>query len=205
MKEQTESMPSIPLLIAIDGFGAAGKTTLAGNLSQTLGSCPVIHMDDFCHPPSGQHGEWWGESIRGYGFDVERCRDQVLLPARREQMIQYQKLDWDSFALVWTPPIDITAPFLIIEGCCSLHRDLRDLYQLRVWLDSPGEGLFERVAARDGEHMLQHWTNDFLPAARAYEQDHDPRSFADIVLVMGDGPERIVSTLTRMQKSRMSE
>ena len=87
MKEQTESMPPTPLLIAIDGFGAAGKTTLSGKLSQTLGSCPVIHMGDFCYPPSGQQEEWWGESIRGYGFDVERCRDQVLLPARRAQTI----------------------------------------------------------------------------------------------------------------------
>ncbi len=188
-------MPVAPVLIAIDGFGAAGKTTLAGKLSRRLEDCPVIHMDDFCYPPSGRPGEWWGETIEGYGVDVQRCRDQVLLPASRAETIRHQALDWENFALIWTPAIDISAPFLIIEGCCSLHRDLRDFYQLRVWLDSPSEGLFDRVAARDGEHMLPHWTNDFLPAARAYERAHDPRSCADRVFVMGDGPDSIVHTL----------
>ena len=189
-----------PLLIAIDGFGAAGKTTLAGALSLQLENCPVIHMDDFCQPPSGRSGEWWGENIQEYGFDVQRCRNQVLLPASRVETIQYQRLDWNDFTLKWTSPINLTAPYLIIEGCCSLHKSLRDFYQLTVWLDSPSESLFERVSARDGEHMLQHWTNDFLPAARAYERDHYPRSSADIILMMGDGPELILQTLGKLQK-----
>lgn len=34
-------------IIAIDGCGGAGKSTLATQISAALDSCPVIHTDDF--------------------------------------------------------------------------------------------------------------------------------------------------------------
>lgn len=36
-----------PLLIAIEGFGGSGKSTVAQQLAKELGSAYVIGMDDF--------------------------------------------------------------------------------------------------------------------------------------------------------------
>ncbi len=196
---EQQMMHVAPLIIAIDGFGAAGKTTLAEALSAELENCPVTCLDDFCYPPSGRQGEWWGDNVEGYGVDVQRCRDQVLLPASRAQAFRYQRLDWNDFSLQWTSPIEPTAQFLIVEGTHSLRKELRDFYKVKVWLDSPSDSQLERIATRDGEHMLQHWINEFLPAAQRYQRDHDPRSCADIILQLGDGPEPILRLLRNVQ------
>ncbi|GEK23518.1 hypothetical protein [Cellulomonas xylanilytica] len=44
-------------LVAVDGVGASGKTTLAARLAQCLGPRPVIvlHADDFFHPSAVRH------------------------------------------------------------------------------------------------------------------------------------------------------
>lgn len=47
-----------PLLIALDGRCAAGKTTLANRLAEQYG-WGVIHLDDFfCSPPSARRSGW---------------------------------------------------------------------------------------------------------------------------------------------------
>ena len=38
---------SLPLLIAIEGFGGSGKTTFAEALKEALGSAYVVNFDDF--------------------------------------------------------------------------------------------------------------------------------------------------------------
>ena len=186
-----------PFLIAIDGPGASGKSTLAAALSRKLHDCPVVPMDEFCYPPSGRGGEWWGESVRDYGVDFQRCLEQVLTPASRGESIQYQRLDWDDFSLKWTKPIAAETRFLILEGANSLRRELRGYFHLKIWLNAPSETQLDRVAMRDGEHMLQHWTKEFLPAASAYQRDHEPRSSADLVLRLGDNPDEAVCRALR--------
>jgi uridine kinase len=38
------------LLVAIDGGGGAGKSTLARNLADALGDATIVQMDDFYRP-----------------------------------------------------------------------------------------------------------------------------------------------------------
>ena len=48
--ERIQNYEKFPLLIAVDGRCAAGKTTLAAALREGTG-CQVIHRDDFCLRP----------------------------------------------------------------------------------------------------------------------------------------------------------
>jgi hypothetical protein len=45
-------------IVAVDGRGAAGKTTFAGRLATALGGAPVVHTDDV-HAKVGH--PWWPE------------------------------------------------------------------------------------------------------------------------------------------------
>ena len=89
------------LLVAIDGLGGAGKSTLAQLLEQQLKTLgwivAVVKHDDF-YLPSNQRKNQQAEAI-GRAFDWERLRHQVLLPIRRGQSAYYQRYDWEADAL----------------------------------------------------------------------------------------------------------
>src|SRR6476661_8671860 len=44
-------------LVAVDGYGGAGKSTFAARLAAALGGAAVVHTDDFATGASGV--EWW--------------------------------------------------------------------------------------------------------------------------------------------------
>lgn len=52
-QRQNENRENTPILIAIDGRCASGKTTLAAMVQKLYGSknCDVLHMDDFFFAP----------------------------------------------------------------------------------------------------------------------------------------------------------
>ncbi len=188
------------VLIAIDGVGATGKSTLAAALSRELQDCPIIGVDYFCHSPSGKSGEWWGGNVEGYGVDWERLRDQVLIPASKGGPVRFQSLDWGDWSLTWVDVPD--HPYLIVEGMTSLRREVRDFYDVKIWMDAPGETQLARVRERDGDHMINHWHREFIPLAASYCLDHSPRDAADLILDMGEGPEKVLQFLSALELTR---
>jgi hypothetical protein len=70
-------------IIAIDGPGGSGKTTLAAKVAELLDGATVIHGDDF-YRPMPEHEREQLDAQLGYQhyFDWQRLRDQVLAPLR---------------------------------------------------------------------------------------------------------------------------
>ena len=78
------SSASVPVgvstkIIAIDGCGGAGKSTLAAQISAALGSCPVIHTDDFAS---------WDNPLGWY----DRMIDQVLKPLKQIKLQSFRDM-----------------------------------------------------------------------------------------------------------------
>ena len=73
------------LLIAIDGWGGAGKTSLARWLAEHLKAI-VVCSDDFSRPGVPQ-------------WDWQRFADQVLSPLLDGRKARYQRNDWGEDAL----------------------------------------------------------------------------------------------------------
>ena len=73
-------------IVAIDGCGGAGKSTLATKLANILDNCPVIHTDDFAS---------WDHPLDWY----PRVIEQVLEPLRHNHVAHFQKFDitWLTF------------------------------------------------------------------------------------------------------------
>ena len=42
--------PRLPLLVAVDGGGGAGKSTLAASLASSFEQLVIVHVDDFYRP-----------------------------------------------------------------------------------------------------------------------------------------------------------
>lgn len=139
-----------PLIIAIDGRCAAGKTTLAKRLREMLG-CSVIHADSFFPRPEQRTAERLNEP--GGNLDYERLLAEVILPLERGGAFSYRPFSCKTQNLideVHVEPNEVT----IIEGSYSCHPLLWEHYGLRVFLTvDPAEQL-RRIERRGGADAL---------------------------------------------------
>jgi len=146
-------------LIAIDGAGGSGKTTLAAAVADLLGDIVIIHGDDFYRPmPEPERARL--DALQGYEryFDWERLRDQVLAPLRAGEPARYQAYDWSSGRLgTWR---EATADgVVIVEGVYSARPQLAPYYRLTVYVDAPRETCLRRLRARgqNSEEWITRW------------------------------------------------
>jgi len=165
-----------PVLIAIEGFGGSGKSTIAEKLKNELESAYVVNIDDFIVKEKILEQSW----DKG-GFDRSRLERQVLIPASTGQAVAYQKLLWDTNTL--SEPISVPkTDFLIIEGISSYHPNIAKYYDYKIWVDTPIEVAKERGKARDRDNEnAQHWglwaENDLR-----YQQKYHPEKVADFII-----------------------
>ena len=176
VKEIMQKAPTQkPVLIGIEGFGGSGKTTFATKLRDALGSAYVVNIDDFIVKEKLTEPSW----DKG-GFDRARLERQVLLPASKQESVQYQELIWDTNTLSEpkvVPPVD----YLIIEGISCYHPKIEHYYDYKIWINTPIEVAKKRGHARDGSNEnAQHWDlwaeNDL-----AYQKAYHPELNADFV------------------------
>lgn len=170
--EWLESRPSAvrqTCLVAIDGHGGAGKSTLAHRLADRRRGATVIHTDDFAN--AGMHN----------GLNVERLLEQVIEPLSRDDAARYQRFDWLSQSLAeWR---DVPAGGLfIVEGVSAMRHELaRAGWDLTVWVETPREICLQRGLARDGVEAQHHWLQWFEQEDH-YVAREDPASRADLVV-----------------------
>lgn len=87
-------------LVAVDGPGGAGKSTLAAQLATVCGAT-LLHTDDFAS--WDYQSDWW-----------PRLEQLVLAPIARGQAGRYQRYDWDAqTAAEWH---EVAPPAVLILG-----------------------------------------------------------------------------------------
>jgi uridine kinase len=171
-------------IVAVSGFGGAGKSTLATELRDVLRDVQqgldvqVVSADDFIVGRMQERSHDWAS------VDRARLREQVLEPAHSTARIRYQRYDWPSDELAdWR---ELVAPHvLIIEGVGILHPDLVALFDLTVWVDVPLDLASERGRRRDKDtygvdHDAQ-WRDIWAPNDAAFAERFGPRETADIL------------------------
>lgn len=153
-------------VIAIDGCGGAGKSSLAEALGSVL-SAPVIATDDFA--------SW--KSPLGW---APRFVAEVLEPLARGEPICYRRYDWTARRLserVQVPP----SPMLIIEGVGSNRLDFVAYIDFSIWVETERLERFRRGIERDGEAMAAQWS-EWMAAEDTYVLREEPNKRADLVV-----------------------
>jgi uridine kinase len=163
-------------IVAIDGLGGAGKSTLAFRVARELGSPPVIHTDDFAS---------WDNPVDWY----ERMLEQVLLPLANRRPARYQRFDWDRNALAEWHTIDAD-DFLIIEGVTASRIAFRPYLAVTVWVQTSRAERLRRAIARDTPGAADSW-EAWMRDEDAYVAREHPSDHADLV-VSGEraGPDQ---------------
>jgi uridine kinase len=156
------------VLVAIDGPGGAGKSTLAALICAQVGNSHVVHLDDFASP-----------SVPGW--DQERFRRQVLRPLLAGQDACYQRWDWatDSGA-EWHRAG--AGSVVIVEGVSATRVELGHAWDLTVWVKTPRSVRLARGIERDGEAMQARWTDVWMPEEDAYIAAQHPEQRADLIV-----------------------
>lgn len=153
-----------PVLAAIDGRCASGKTTLAHQLQQKLG-CPVIHMDHFFLRPEQRTPQRYQEP--GGNVDRERFLEEVLLPLSRGEEVQYRPFLCSSQTL--GEPIEIsTNGLVIVEGSYSCHPELFSFYDLTIFLTLSPEEQMRRILIRESAAKAEIFRNKWIPLEERY-------------------------------------
>jgi len=156
------------VLIAIDGAGGAGKSTLAARIAEGLDSSSIVCLDDFARPSAP-------------GWDQGRFRHQVLQPLLAGHDACYQRWDWSTDAGAEWHRVR-AGSIVLIEGVSSTRSELGDYWDLSIWVDTPRAIRLERGVQRDGEAMRSQWTDVWMPEEDAYIAAQQPAERADLLI-----------------------
>ena len=154
-----------PLVIALDGRCASGKTTLAGRLRELM-DCAVFHMDDYFPRPEQRTERRL--SAPGSNVDHERFLSEVLIPLRSgAEEICFRPFDCHKMELAQPVKARVT-PTVVVEGSYSCHPTLWDCYDLRVFLTVTPEEQLRRIALRNGPDGLKSFRERWIPMEERY-------------------------------------
>ncbi len=169
-------------LIAIDGRGGSGKSTLAKLLCEALIFSQVISMDDF---PSRADEHPFHPLGTQTIINWKRVLDEVILPLSKGEISEFSKSPWWERDVMNIEEKKKAYPFKtsIIEGVTSLRYELRNFFDLKIWIECDPEFGARRGIIRDGVNDFISWREAYIPQEKSYVELHKPHQAADIIIL----------------------
>jgi uridine kinase len=182
-----------PVRVGVDGFSAAGKSTLADELAAAVvdhgRTCLRADLDDFKRPraerPPGPAGFYHG------AFDLDAIRTLLLSPLGPggDRHIRLKFFDQQNQAPFPAEVQSVPADAIVIaDGAYLLRPELRGFWDFRIFVEIDFGLVLARGAARDSARMdsaqaaAEHYRRYYIAAERMYDAEVDPRSHADVIV-----------------------
>jgi uridine kinase len=186
-----ESKSDRALLVAISGIDAAGKGSLATRLSTNLTrlglSVATIGIDPWQTSPAlRQEADDPAEHFYLHGYRFDHLFDRVIEPLRTNRAIDLDvelldpHADRRYRARLRHEAIDV----IVLEGIFLFKRELRDRYDVSVWVECSFPTALERAIVRNQEglpeeRLVADYERIYFPAQRLHLDADRPREFAD--------------------------
>lgn len=167
-----------PIIAAVDGRCASGKSTFAARCAQ-LFDCNVFHMDDFFLPPELRTPERL--AAPGGNVHYERAAEEIFAPVSRGEAARHAAFDCHTFTMGETQ----TAPrkrLNIVEGSYALHPALAGYSRLHIFLTCSPEVQLSRLARRESPESLERFKERWIPMEEAYFSGLAIESQCDVVV-----------------------
>lgn len=170
-----------PVIVAIDGYCTAGKTTLAQRLAGHY-DCNVFHMDDFFLRSHQRTQERLSQP--GGNVDYERFREEVLLPLKKTEGFSYRRYDCASRCLSEPVPVE-PKQLTIIEGTYSLHPHFEAPYDLKIFLSAAPQVQLQRLKGRPAA-LYRRFLEEWIPMEHRYFAHFSIREQCDLAFGTSD-------------------
>ena len=184
-----EAAPDVvgrPRLIAIDGRGGAGKSTLVGRLGALVPASGVVHTDDVA----------WNQAYFDWGHLMV---ENILRPLHRGEAVDFRPPAWIEHGRPGAIRVPAGADVVWVEGTGIVRDELAPWIDASIWVQGDLDEQERRLVARDSDsvaqqHHIAAWLAEELPlmlreqpwrkatvvVAGPTELDHDPDT--DIVV-----------------------
>jgi hypothetical protein len=181
-----------PRVIAIDGRGGAGKTTLAERLRAAVPHSFVVHTDDVA----------WNHAYFDWGTVLA---ENILQPLHRGEAVDFRPGAWIDHDRPGSITVPAGADTIWVEGTGVLRDELAPWLDAGLWLQGDLDEQERLLAARDGnspeqqEHVAnwlreelpfllreQPWARATMIVAGPAQIDHD--SHTELVIASPTGP-----------------
>lgn len=167
-----------PLLVAVDGRCASGKTTFAALCAQIFPDCSVFHMDDFFLPYEKRTPERL--AAPGGNVDYERAKEALFSPLSRGEEVNFSRFDCSSGAL--EPPKTFPPRQLsIVEGSYSHHPVLAPYSDLKLFLTCDPDVQLARLSRRAPEKLADFQAR-WIPLEENYFKAFDIEGRCDLAV-----------------------
>lgn len=164
------------IIIAIDGPCASGKSTLAKHLQKEVNAM-VFRMDDFFLSEDKKTKERLNEI--GGNVDYERFQKEVLNQLQNDY-IEYRRFnckiqDFEQPEIVSLPQV------IVVEGSYSLHKELRDYYDIKILLKVNPTLQLKRLEERNPK-LLNRFINEWIPLENRYFEHEKLEEIVDYII-----------------------
>lgn len=185
-----------PFMIGVAGPSCAGKTTLERHFAEYLGDkLEVLSFDDMFVGMAAVKGaeinDW--ESPELYRWDDYRRHLQELREGRETMVFTRSR---ESAELHHPQRMHYPREMLLSAGFLALHdAGVRELFDLKVYVDLPEEEMINRRIARAIAHGNESWLESVQQYARTWLLEGfrkyvlPQRDYADVVLDGTEPPE----------------
>ncbi len=181
------------LKVAINGSDGSGKTRLADELTSLLKAkgANVIRasIDNFHNPRAVRYakGRSSPEGFYRDSFNFVEFRAALLDPLSEGGNLHYRSAAFDHVSdnVVNMQPIKAKTPaILLVDGIFLLNHQLRNYFDLSIFLEVEFTETFCRMAVRDGTPIDQNDSINlrYKHGQKLYFAECNPQSFADILI-----------------------
>lgn len=188
----------VKLIVAIDGYAGAGKTTIADYIAKQNPNALTIHLDDFIRhwKERKQMIEKAGDKSKIFEYNWYRYDDLEKLIKefryKNKACLKLKTYDFDKNDFGPKKSFDLSKKILIIDGIFLFHpkHKISKLCDKKIYLDVDFIKADKKRIAREKkkwgksyipENHPDNWTKYFKIAYRRYVKMYKPQDKADVV------------------------
>ncbi|MEP5757829.1 MAG: AAA family ATPase [Litoreibacter sp.] len=196
IQSRTASAKERNLLVGISGIDGSGKSTFAEKLKEYLSktALPTVYvdLDDFLQPRHIRHKN--DDQVKSYyedNFDYLSLVNDLIVPALQSSQFRTHlpKLDLDTDQIE-RRCLEFSGPgVVILEGVFLFRKELREYFDLKVWLEIDFDTAMSRVLNRtrdkrygSADAIYARYQERFYPTQRFHMERDDPVGCADLII-----------------------